>query len=75
MYSHENKFKLARRGHGDPIGKYPEFINKKTSQIVELKLKKSASTKQKWKYNNFGLTRPTPSITFHPKNIKVGKYK
>lgn len=30
-YSHENKFKLARRGHGDPIGKYPEFVEKRTS--------------------------------------------
>ncbi len=24
--NHENRFKLARRGHGDPIGRYPEFI-------------------------------------------------
>lgn len=24
--SHESEFKLARRGHGEPIGKYPEFI-------------------------------------------------
>lgn len=23
---HETKFKLACRGHGDPIGKHPEFI-------------------------------------------------
>lgn len=22
-YNHENQFKLARKGHGDPIGKYP----------------------------------------------------
>jgi hypothetical protein len=22
---HEASFKLTRRGHGDPIGKYPEF--------------------------------------------------
>ena len=22
-YNHENKFKLARKGHGDPIGRYP----------------------------------------------------
>lgn len=25
-YRHETNFKLARRGHGDPIGKYPEFL-------------------------------------------------
>ena len=24
--NHETKFKLARRGHGDPIGRYPEFL-------------------------------------------------
>lgn len=24
--THDNKFKLARRGHGDPIGRYPEYI-------------------------------------------------
>lgn len=23
---HETQFKLARRGHGDTIGRYPEFI-------------------------------------------------
>lgn len=25
-FRHESDFKLARRGHGDPLGKYPEFI-------------------------------------------------
>ena len=25
-YKHESKFKLARRGHGDPIGRYPQFV-------------------------------------------------
>ena len=29
-FPHEVDFKLARRGHGDPIGKYPENIEKKT---------------------------------------------
>jgi hypothetical protein len=24
--THETKFKLARRGHGDPIGRYPESV-------------------------------------------------
>ena len=28
IVNHETKFVLARRGHGDPIGKYPEFIEK-----------------------------------------------
>lgn len=26
MAIHENGFKPVRRGHGDPIGKFPEFI-------------------------------------------------
>lgn len=29
--NHETKFKLARRGHGDPLGKYPEFIVPQTT--------------------------------------------
>jgi hypothetical protein len=29
-FPHEADFKLARRGHGDPLGKYPEFIAPKT---------------------------------------------
>ena len=24
---HEVRFKLARRGHGDPIGRYPDFVS------------------------------------------------
>ena len=24
---HETDFKLSRRGHGDPIGKYPPFVD------------------------------------------------
>lgn len=39
-YKHENRFKLARKGHGDPIGKYPEFVERKTSEIIEKKLNK-----------------------------------
>lgn len=26
IYPHEVNFKLARRGHGDPLGSYPKFI-------------------------------------------------
>jgi len=29
---HEAKFRLARRGHGDPLGKYPEFIMPQTDK-------------------------------------------
>jgi hypothetical protein len=30
-FRHEADFKLARRGHGEPIGKYPEFIRPSTT--------------------------------------------
>ena len=30
-FSHQAKFKLARGGHGDPLGKYPEFIMPETN--------------------------------------------
>jgi hypothetical protein len=32
---HEIKFKLARRGHGDPIGRYPEFMNTSSKTPTE----------------------------------------
>jgi hypothetical protein len=33
--THENKFKLARKGHGDPIGRYPEYIKPRERAITE----------------------------------------
>lgn len=74
-YPHENNFKLARRGHGDPINKYPEFIEKKTSEIIQKKVGKEGEEKARWKFNSFGVSRPTPSITFNRQNIKIGRYK
>ena len=39
---HETQFIPARRGHGDPINKYPEFIKKKTSELIpEEKMQKT----------------------------------
>jgi hypothetical protein len=35
-FSHEVLFKLACRGHGEPIGKYPEFIMPETNLKSEL---------------------------------------
>lgn len=32
---HEVKFKLARRGHGDPIARYPEFMNTTSKTQIE----------------------------------------
>lgn len=34
VFPHESAFKPARRGHGDALGKYPQFINKKTSEEI-----------------------------------------
>ena len=33
---HDTKFKLARRGHGDPLGRYPEFIEPQERRSVML---------------------------------------
>lgn len=75
-FPHEAAFKPARRGHGDPIGKFPEHIEKKTSETISpRKLSKQEGGKETWKPNNFGLTRPTPSISLHPKNIKLSRHK
>ena len=35
-YPHEAKFKPARRGHGDPIGKFPAFMQKSTSETIDI---------------------------------------
>lgn len=77
VYPHEAKFKPARRGHGDPIGRYPTFMEKQTSEMMDQIKKKipKEEGKEKWKSNNFGLSRPTPSISLHPKNIHIGRYK
>jgi hypothetical protein len=32
---HDNKFKLARRGHGDPIGRYPEYVKPRERALTE----------------------------------------
>ena len=33
---HDTKFKLARSGHGDPLGRYPEFIEPQERRSVML---------------------------------------
>lgn len=37
---HETQFKLSRRGHGDPIGRYPEFIPPSEVQSEVPRIKK-----------------------------------
>lgn len=34
-FPHEAKFKLARRGHGDTLGQYPQYIEKKTMETMD----------------------------------------
>lgn len=44
-FRHESSFKLARRGHGDPIGKYPEFIRPATADPASKSARKEKSEK------------------------------
>ena len=57
VVEHDKAFSPSVRGHGDPLGRYPEFINKNTSQEVPVeKLKKVPSNPDQptWRYNNAG---------------------
>jgi hypothetical protein len=50
--------------------------NLSTKEIVKKQIVKGKEEgKEKWVPNNFGLSRPTPSITLHPKNIMSNRYK
>ena len=48
---HETNFKLARKGHGDPIGRYPEYVKPRerahteATQASRLKTDKSENEK------------------------------
>jgi hypothetical protein len=74
--SHETKFKLARRGHGDPIGRYPEYVKPRerahteSSQMARTKTEKGESEKETWKPAASVLSRPTPSISLMGKNMR-----
>ena len=74
--NHEAKFKLAVKGHGDPIGKFPEFIPPRQRAVTEssepTKSKKDNSEEKRedWKPTSGNLTRPTPSISLMNKNIR-----
>lgn len=43
---HETQFKLSIRGHGDPIGRYPEFIPPPETKSEAPKLKREKSDKE-----------------------------
>jgi hypothetical protein len=72
---HEIKFKLARRGHGDPIGRYPEFIDRSTrmrteeTEVKRLKTDKSEGERDTWRPSTGDLSRPTPSISLMARNL------
>lgn len=77
--THETSFKLARRGHGDPIGKFPEFIMPANPETVLSKSPSKSQVKQEdpieerelWKPNgNKSLSRPTPSISYSTINLR-----
>ena len=74
---HDNPFKPAI-GHGDPIGKYPPFIDTQLNKNMTEKQKsmmKKTQNKDTWKFNNFGRSRPTPSIGLNMKNLHLSKYR
>ena len=63
--NHEAKFKLARKGHGDPIGKYPEFVPPAETKSQISRARKIKSDKDDWKHvGNRSQSRPTPSISY-----------
>lgn len=75
--NHETSFKLARRGHGDPIGKFPEFIvpanpeTNKSPSKAKLKHEEPAEEREQWRHNgNKTLSRPTPSISYSMSNLR-----
>lgn len=68
---HEAKFKLARRGFGDPIGRYPVYVPPRVAtEPSEGKAEKEATDKEDWKPSAGGLSRPTPSISLMLTNMR-----
>ena len=75
---HDYPFKPAIAGHGDPIGQYHPFIDGQLNKNVTEKQKsllKKGENKDIWKFNNFGRSRPTPSIGLNMKNLHLSKYR
>lgn len=79
VYPHETKFKLARKGYGDPIGPYPSYIPKKVNESMgetrKVKKDEGKEAKETWKFPKPPLSRPTPSVSLHPSNIHISRYK
>ena len=71
VVEHEKRFKLARKGHGDPLGKYPEFIGKESLSTMDVpKAKKIQNSDQpRWKPGNHVGSKPSPSISLNSRNL------
>ena len=68
------RFKLARRGHGDPIARYPEWAEPRVRAQTEVsELVKSSKVKgdrETWKPPRVPLSRPSPSVSLMARNMR-----
>ena len=74
-FKHENKFIPVRKGHGDPIGKYPSYIEKVTTEKIVEKKSPEKDEKLAWKSSGIGYTRPSPSVSLIFKNLNMTRRK
>ena len=70
--NHDYKFKPARKGYGDPLGRYPEYIKprERTQTEPSEKTKTEGDERGDWKHTYKGLSRPTPSISLMGTNCR-----
>ena len=72
--SHEAKFKPARKGHGDPIARYPEYIKPRerahTEASHKVKTEATEDDRVDWKPSTREWSRPTPSVSLMSKNLR-----
>lgn len=70
VFPHEAGFRPAVKNYREPIGKFPEYIIPEPLPAQKIVKKgEKQEGRERWKSNSFGGSRPTPSITLHPKNI------
>jgi hypothetical protein len=76
-FHHEAPFKPGIKYPGSTLNKFPEHMSSRKVETVRSKTmtKEKEEGKETWRPNNWGLSRPTPSIVLHPKNIHCGKYR
>lgn len=71
--NHDYKFKPARKGHGDPIGRYPDYVKPKeraNTQSQKMKTEPVEGGREDWKHTYKGHSRPTPSISLMSTNFR-----